>query len=81
MIKINFLKSFSLFVFCLIFGSVNAQIEDVRRITETLCSTEFHGRGYVNKGDSIAAEFIVSEFKKIGLKPYKKIFFQTQFLL
>ena len=76
MIKINFLKSFTLFGFCLLFGSINAQIEDVRRITKTLCSTEFHGRGYVNKGDSIAAEFIVSEFKKIGLKPYKKTFFQ-----
>lgn len=53
------------------------QIEEVRRITQTLCSPEFHGRGYVNKGDSIAAEFIVSEFKKIGLKPLKKSHFQS----
>ena len=49
-----------------------AQIEEVQRITKTLCSPEFHGRGYVNKGDSLAAEFIVAEFKKIGLKPLKK---------
>ena len=54
-----------------------AQIEEVQRITKTLCSPEFHGRGYVNKGDSLAAEFIVAEFKKIGLKPLKKSNFQS----
>ena len=69
-------KSILLFfiLFCqLAFG----QIEEVRRITQTLCSPEFHGRGYVNKGDSIAAEFIVSEFQKIGLKPLKHSYFQS----
>lgn len=50
----------------------NAQIEEVRRITKTLCSPEFHGRGYVNKGDSIAADFLVEEFAKIGIGAYKK---------
>ena len=64
---------FFLFCFQLTYG----QIEEVRRITQTLCSPAFHGRGYVNKGDSIAAEFIVSEFKKIGLKPLKKSYFQS----
>ena len=54
-----------------------AQIVEVQRITKTLCSPEFHGRGYVNKGDSLAAEFIVAEFKKIGLKPLKKSYFQS----
>lgn len=69
-------KTFLLF---LLFSStiVFGQIEEVRRVTQTLCSPEFHGRGYVNKGDSIAAEFIVSEFKKIGLKPLKKTYFQS----
>ncbi len=52
------------------------QIEEVRRITEQLCSPEFHGRGYVNKGDSIAAVFLADEFAKIGVKPYKKSYFQ-----
>jgi aminopeptidase YwaD len=52
------------------------QLSEVRRITETLCSPEFHGRGYVNKGDSIAAAFIASEFQKIGIKPIKKSYFQ-----
>jgi aminopeptidase YwaD len=48
------------------------QIDEVRRITEKLCSPEFHGRGYVNHGDSIAAVFLAAEFKSLGVKPYKK---------
>lgn len=68
------------FIFLLLLFSGNftfGQIEEVRRITQTLCSPEFHGRGYVNKGDSIAAEFIALEFQKIGLKPLKKSYFQS----
>jgi hypothetical protein len=53
------------------------QKSEVERITKTLCSPEFHGRGYVNKGDSIAAEFIAAEFKSLGLKPLKKSYFQS----
>lgn len=52
------------------------QLEEYKRRTETLCSPSFHGRGYVNKGDSIAADFIASEFGKIGLKAFKKSYFQ-----
>jgi len=53
-----------------------AQVESARKTVEKLCSPEFHGRGYVNGGDSIAAEFIASEFKAIGCKFYKKNPFQ-----
>jgi hypothetical protein len=59
------------------FSTANGQIEEVRRITETLCSPEFHGRGYVNKGDSIAAAFLSSEFHKIGVAPYKDSYSQS----
>jgi aminopeptidase YwaD len=52
------------------------QIEEVRRITHQLCSPELHGRGYVNKGDSLAAAFIAAEFSKIGLKPIGDSYFQ-----
>ena len=52
------------------------QIDEVRRITEQLCSSGFHGRGYVNRGDSIAAAFLVNEFKKIGLEPLGKSYLQ-----
>lgn len=63
--------------FCLIGYASYGQIEEVRRITKTLCSPEFHGRGYVNRGDSIAAEFLATEFKNLGLKPLKKSYFQS----
>ncbi len=54
-----------------------AQLEEARRITQRLCSPEFHGRGYVNQGDSIAAEFIAAEFQNLGLDPIKGNYFQS----
>ncbi len=65
-------KIFSLLGLLLIGYFSNAQIDEVRRITKTLCSPEFHGRGYVNNGDAIAADFLVAEFEKIGVGAYKK---------
>ncbi len=47
-----------------------------KEIVQTLSSEEFKGRGYVEKGDKIAAEFIRDEFKKFGLKSYSKDYFQ-----
>lgn len=64
-----------IFSFGVIFSS-QSQIEEIRRITEKLCSPEFHGRGYVNSGDSLAADYLVSEFKNLGLKPYKGDYLQ-----
>ena len=69
-------KLFTFFFFFALYFTINAQVEEVRRITKTLCSPEFQGRGYVNSGDSIAANFIADEFKKIGLKPLKRPYFQ-----
>jgi aminopeptidase YwaD len=65
----------SLYLICCSFFSLG-QIDEVRRVTKTLCSPEFHGRGYVNGGDSIAASFIASEFEKLGLLPLKESFLQ-----
>jgi hypothetical protein len=46
--------------------------------TAILCSPELHGRGYVNGGDSIAASYIASSFKEIGLSAYPNSnFFQS----
>ncbi len=47
-----------------------AQIDEVRRITKSLCSPEFYGRGYYKKGDSLAADYLVDEFKKSGIEGY-----------
>lgn len=51
-------------------------LAQARKYVETLASPEFHGRGYVNGGDSIAAEYLAAEFQRIGLQPVKKDFFQ-----
>jgi len=70
------MRKFLFFFFLFISVNSNSQISEIRRITEQLCSPEFHGRGYVNKGDSIAANYLVKEFKKIGAEPYGKGFYQ-----
>ena len=41
-----------------------------------LCSEELHGRGYVSKGDSLAAAFIANEFGKYGLKHWGTSYMQ-----
>jgi hypothetical protein len=42
---------------------------DYKKFTEVLCSPEFHGRGYVNQGDSLAAIYFAQTFSQIGLVP------------
>ncbi|MGZ4118124.1 MAG: hypothetical protein ACXVPY_11610, partial [Bacteroidia bacterium] len=41
-----------------------------RKIVDTMASESMHGRGYVNGGDSIAANYIKTEFKKFGLRSF-----------
>ncbi|MEY4603988.1 MAG: hypothetical protein RIT43_1280 [Bacteroidota bacterium] len=57
-------------------GSSMLLTDYVRSVTEYLCSPQLHGRGYVQKGDSLAADFISREFSSIGLKPLKGSYFQ-----
>lgn len=45
-------------------------------IVKTLASPNFYGRGYVNNGCGIAADFIESKFKEYGLKAYNGSFKQ-----
>lgn len=53
-----------------------AQEEYARGVIETLCSDDFHGRGYVANGDKIAAEFIIGELEAFGIKPLCKDYTQ-----
>ena len=57
------MKHVSFILFFLIastsFGQENF---DYRTFTKQMCSQEFQGRGYVNGGDSIAAEYIKNSF-------------------
>ncbi|MBK7965797.1 MAG: M28 family peptidase [Bacteroidetes bacterium] len=61
----------SFFMLCFAFGvfaEVGAQDSlYTRSIIKTLCSDNFHGRGYVNNGDRRAANFIKDEFVKNGI--------------
>lgn len=41
-----------------------------KEMVAKLASPEFYGRGYVNNGCGIAADFIESKFKEYGLKPF-----------
>lgn len=47
--------------------TINAQINQIKKHAKELCSEAFHGRGYVNSGDSIAADYIQSSFQKNGI--------------
>ncbi len=38
------------------------QVSEGRRITQELCSSKYFGRGYVKSGDSLAAEYLATEF-------------------
>jgi aminopeptidase YwaD len=53
---------FSLLFFSTLLFSQNLLY--VRGVIDTLTSPGFYGRGYVNKGDKIAADFIVKQLKK-----------------
>lgn len=47
-----------------------------RKIVDTLSSYSMHGRGYVNGGDSIAANYIKNEFKSFGLRAFGEDYYQ-----
>lgn len=43
-----------------------------KKMIDTLASPSMQGRGYVNNGDRLAAEFLEVEMREIGLKPLFK---------
>ena len=61
---------------CLFSFAVFGQNNLTKSFVETLCSPQFHGRGYVNGGDSISANFIAKSFEEIGLLPLAGSYFQ-----
>jgi aminopeptidase YwaD len=46
-----------------------SQKELAKKLIDTLASDSFYGRGYVNDGDKIAANFIAKKFKEFGAIP------------
>lgn len=51
-------------------------IQYARHLIDTLSSSGFHGRGYVQQGDKKAALFIAEEFQRLGLRKYNSSYFQ-----
>lgn len=69
---------FIFLIIALLFSGLYAQdLNYAKAIVEKLASEEMHGRGYVNGGDSIAAEFIADEFKKYNLQKWNNTYFQS----
>lgn len=55
----------------------NAQVLPyARHIVEVLTSDSLKGRGYIDRGDYLAAQFIKNEFEKIGAQPLTDTWFQ-----
>lgn len=52
--------------------SVSPHFSYAHQIIDTLASPAMHGRGYVNKGDLLAANWIAGEFKKFELQSFEK---------
>ncbi|WP_430813054.1 M28 family metallopeptidase [Carboxylicivirga sp. RSCT41] len=48
----------------------------VKKVVEELSSPAYYGRGYTNKGDSLAADYIAHQLKKTGVKPIGSSYFQ-----
>ena len=48
-----------------------------KRVVATLAAENMHGRGYVNGGDSIAAEFIQKEFQGFALNAFNDDYYQS----
>lgn len=75
---VSAMKRFGLFIILIWTTGIQAQDFDYARlIVDTLSSPSFHGRGYVNEGEQLAAEYIRNQFEQIGLEPIKKKYFQT----
>lgn len=53
------------------------EIQYPRSIVQKLSSPELKGRGYVENGDKLSADYISAEFRKLGLIPvYEKNYYQ-----
>jgi aminopeptidase YwaD len=52
-------------------------LEYAKTVIQKLASPELKGRGYTENGNLLAAEYISSEYKRIGLLPFGKSYYQN----
>ena len=74
----HFIKAFIGLIYFLTFLiSISAQdLNYAREAVNILASDSLKGRGYVDNGDKLAANFIRSEFEKFGLKNFNNSYYQ-----
>lgn len=48
----------------------------VKEQVKILSDSSFYGRGYIHNGSNLAADYVASQFEKIGLKPVDTTYFQ-----
>ncbi len=70
------MKNSVLIFFILSVGFSFSQKEYGRTICKTLSKESFYGRGYIKGGDSLAADFIATEFKKLNVEPLGDSYYQ-----
>lgn len=58
------------------FSGFSQDVEYARKIIDTLSSAYFAGRGYVEQGTEKSADYLIGEYKKIGLKSFGSSFNQ-----
>ncbi len=51
-------------------------LDYARKQVKLLTSPEFHGRGYVKKGDQIASHYLATEFARFNLKTFGSDYYQ-----
>jgi hypothetical protein len=54
------------------YGTTFAQKDYAKIVLDSLCSERFAGRGYVDNGVGIAADFIIDELKSNGVSAFKR---------
>jgi len=70
-------KVLLLLAFSIHFVAFSQDLDYARQIVKKLASPEFKGRGYIENGDKIGAEYISNEFSNFGLLPInRKTYFQ-----
>jgi hypothetical protein len=52
-------------------------VNNAKNTINILCSPKMQGRGYVNKGEQLAANYIANQFEQVGLLKHKNSYFQS----
>lgn len=69
-------RTLFLVIFAFPILSTAQDLDYAKEVVKALTSEAYHGRGYVSQGDKKAATYISQAFKDIGLKSFKKDYFQ-----